>query len=140
MSWMIVAQHLPLKAKRIEDIPRDFKPNPIGTRAEIAATVKAIVPTVIFAEDLVEAEFDGPGYSVELSLGEREPSLGVTFFVWGTNPAVVDVIADIIDGLGLRALHTGEGDAFFDRRTARLAFESWCKYRNQIADNDSITN
>jgi hypothetical protein len=81
MSWMIVAQHLPLKAKRIEDIPRDFKPNPIGTRAEIAAKVKAIVPTVIFAEDLVEAEFDGPGYSVELSLGEREPSLGVTFFV-----------------------------------------------------------
>lgn len=135
MSWDIFAQDLPADAKTIEEIPGDFRPKPIGSRAEVVAKILHIVPTARFQPDLSWGNLDGLGYLVEIGIGKTDPCLGVAFFVRGSSPDVINVIADILDHLKLRALHTGDGNPFFDRGTALRAFESWKRYRNQVVSS-----
>jgi hypothetical protein len=59
----------------------------------------------------------------------------VAFFVrGGGGETVINVIADILDNLKVRALQTGDGPHFFDRKSARQAFESARRYTAQISN------
>lgn len=132
MSWDIFAQDLPADAKTIEEIPSDFRPKAIGSRAEIVAKILEIAPNAKFQPDLSWGNLDGPGYFIEIGIGKRDPCFSVAFFVRGASPQVINVIADVLDHLKLRALQTGDGDPFFNRTTALRAFQSWQRYRNKV--------
>ena len=45
MSWDIFVQDIPAAALSVADIPDDFAPQLIGTRAQVVATVADLVPT-----------------------------------------------------------------------------------------------
>ena len=140
MSWDVFAQDLPAEAKRISDIPHDFKPKPIGMRAEIVARMRKVVPGAKFASDWSRADIQGPGFSIDLNIGSGEQCMGLAFFVRGVNPEVVGVIADILDELNLRALQTGPGEEFFDRHGSLKIFESWCRYGHQVVNRTGKPN
>jgi hypothetical protein len=134
MSWDIYAQDLPANAKKIEDIPDDFRPGPIGSRSEIIAKILAVAPAASFQPDLAWGNLEGPGYDVEINIGEEEPCCGVAFYVRGCSPLVVDVIANILESMGLRALQSGS-EPFFDRTTALESFIRWQRYRDQVVND-----
>lgn len=48
MSWDIFVQDLPRNVETTDDIPHDFKPQPIGTYEEITRRIKEAVPDVEF--------------------------------------------------------------------------------------------
>ena len=138
MSWSIFAQDLPADANCIEDIPDNFKPKPIGARADVIAKILQVTPSAEFEPDFAHASLEGDGFSVEISILHDDPCMGVSFCVRGGRPAVIDMIADILDSLKLRALHTGDGPHFFDRKTAMQALESARRYTAQISRNRSM--
>ncbi len=43
MSWDIFVQDLPQDVHKIDEIPDDFKPKPIGRRADIIAAILDVV-------------------------------------------------------------------------------------------------
>src|SRR5438477_1811239 len=102
MSWDIFVQDLPTDAHDVGEIPDDFAPRPLGTRAAIAARISAILPTVQFA-DSGWSTVDQPGCSMELDLGSSEIVTSVAFHVYGGDFAP-GIVADLLGQLGWRAL------------------------------------
>ncbi len=139
MSWDIFAQDLPADAKSIEDIPQNFKPKPIGARADVIAKILQAAPAVKFEADFAHASLEGDGFSVEISISTDDPCMDVAFFVRGGGQAVINVIPDILDNLKVRALHTGDGPHFFDRKSAIHALESARRYTAQISNKKNTS-
>jgi hypothetical protein len=82
MSWDIFVQDLPPEAQKLTDIPADFRPQPLGSRAEVVAKIKAIVPQANFA-DPSWGIIDGGDFSIEVNMGEEDPVTGFAFHVRG---------------------------------------------------------
>jgi len=67
-------------------------------------------------------------YTIEVNIGDEDPVESFAFHVRGDD-AAVDVVARLLEDLGLRAIADGE---FFSTATARRGFESWREYRDQM--------
>ena len=131
MSWDIFVQDFPPGAKRIKDIPDDFKPRKvIAKRSEVLRVILELAPQADFT-DPTWGRIDGDGFSIEVSIDEEEDLGGFAFFVRGVNPDVITLIADILDRLKLRATTTS---GFFRRGSSIRSFERWQAYRNQVID------
>lgn len=133
MSWDIFVQDLPGEARSIADIPRDFRPKPLGSRSEIITKIKEICPLAAFSSDSGWGSISGPGLAIDVNVGDEEPVMCVAFHVYG-GEAAPGVVADMLDGLGLRGLDCG-GDSetgFFDREAAEGSFRRWREYRDHV--------
>ncbi len=131
MSWDIFIQDLPA-VKTIEDIPSDFRPKPIGDRAEVIARILEAVP---FAErqdeDWMFVHTGEVELSMSFSLDEATRELMcIAIHVHGGEHAAACVAA-IVHSSGHRALDTGNG-GFFDVDAPGVGYEKWAAYRDQV--------
>jgi hypothetical protein len=103
MSIDIFFQDLPAGIDDAMEIPSDFLPGPIGSRAAVVEAITAAAP--VDFRDPNWGRLDGNGYSIEVSLGPEDPVLSFAFHVRGPDLREVDlIVADILAGLGIRAL------------------------------------
>jgi len=123
----IFIQDLPPDAKRIEDIPSDFKAQPLGSRSLIIEKIRRAVPKADFS-DPAWGKIYLPGCHIEVNLGESDNVDGVALHVRGDDSAP-GVVAAIVDALGLRALDPAADNGFFDRQRAEESFRR--AYRDQ---------
>ncbi len=129
MSWDIFVADYPKHASTVEDIPDDYRPPAIGTRTDIIARIKDVVPSADFS-DPSWGRIRGDTFSIEVNLGDDEELMGFAFHVRGGEDAV-DVIAGILDHLNLRAVESGSG-GFFERHAAIAGFRQWRSYRDRV--------
>jgi hypothetical protein len=129
MSWDIFVSSFPLEAKTANDIPHDFVGKPIGTRRDIIAKLREIVPTAVFP-DRSWGKIEGPGLDVEIRLGENETVTDFVFHVRGSEASAA-CVADILRHLNLRAVDSASGD-FFDLERRADGRQQWQTYRDQI--------
>ncbi len=129
MSWDIYIQDFPAAAKKVADIPNDFRPRSLGMRADLIAQIREVVPTADFSNpDWGLFEWDG--FSIEFQMGEGEECRSITFLIrGGGNPT--SLIAALLDRLQLRGIDCQAGE-FFNVDAARASFGSWQRYRDQI--------
>lgn len=130
MSWDIYVQDLPQDIQRIDDIPEDFEPKNIGKRSDIIARIKEAAPNADF-KDTSWGEIEGPGFSIEIGMGDDEDLECFAFHVRGGEEAA-GVVADILGHLGLRALDTESETGLFDSDKAAESMAKWRQYRDQI--------
>ncbi|HKB91973.1 MAG TPA: hypothetical protein VKC60_15765 [Opitutaceae bacterium] len=131
MSWDIFVQDIPRGLSRAEDLPDGFQSKPIGARSEIIQIIRAVVPTANFA-DPSWGTIDGPGYSIEVNLGNAEVLDSFAFHVHGGDMAAF-VIADILERLDLRAFDTGSDTGLFSiGPDGSSGQKRWRAYRDQI--------
>jgi len=112
VSRDIFIQDLPALAKTVADIPKDFKPLPIGASDEIVERIQRVVPDA----DLSDVEWgviEGPTYSVEVNIRKAESVQAFAPHVRGDRAADA-VITEIIGALGLRALDSESATGFFE--------------------------
>jgi hypothetical protein len=133
MSFDIIVQDLPEAARSIEEIPDDFEPRPIGSRAAIIDAIQQIEPGAVFDEP-AWGRIDGENYSIEINMGCDEPVLGFNFHITGGRGAI-EVVARILDGLKLRALAPATGSGIFTMDELGPAFATWEKYRDRVVDS-----
>jgi hypothetical protein len=133
MSWDIYVMEIPPEVTCVDDLPKDYDPGPIGTRAEIVSKITEICPIADFSSGLDWGTISGPGLAIDVNIGEEEPVMCVAFHIYG-GEAVAGVVADILDGLGHRAFECGGGSktGFFDRATADASFRQWREYRDHV--------
>jgi len=132
MSWDVFVMNFPKEAETVEDIPDDFVPPPLGTRAELIARIKVVVPFAEFS-DPSWGTIEGPDFSIEVNLGKDDTVSDFALHVRGSDTAA-GVVADIISTLGLRAIAVPPGD-FFDPATAKEAMAHWRAYRDHVVKN-----
>lgn len=131
MSWDVLFQDLPAGIASIAEIPDDFVPGPLGPRSEVIARIRARIPEVDF-RDPSWGRLEGPAFSIELNLGEKEVADSLMLHVRGDAEALgaVSVIAEALDR---RALDCSEGELIdFDSPDARAGLEAWRAYRDGI--------
>jgi hypothetical protein len=129
MSWDIYVQDFPSDIGTVEDIPDNYMPKPIGTRADITNQILEVIPSADFSDPSF-GKVEGSDYSIGISLGKEEVINSFALQVYGGGMAA-GVIADILRHLSLRGIETGSGD-FFDFKSAQSSFEKWQAYREQI--------
>ncbi|HET6576127.1 MAG TPA: hypothetical protein VFG68_21170 [Fimbriiglobus sp.] len=134
MSWDIFVQDLPEGIRSVAEIPDDFVPRDvIVKRSDVLRVLAEVTPQA----DLTDPEWiriDGPGYSIELSLANREDLDVIAFFVRGGGEAAA-VVAGILQPLGLRALDSSSETGLFDFAYTTDSLARWRRYRDQVADN-----
>src|SRR5262245_48697767 len=130
MSWDIFVQDLPRDAKSTDDIPEDFRPQPIGTRQQVMSSILKAAP---FANtsDPAWLQVEGHGVDLEVSLGENETLQGFAFHVRGGDSSI-GVVAAVLGDLKLRALDPQSESGFFDAAAAESSRVRWLEYRNQV--------
>jgi len=130
MSWDIFAVNVPLVFESIEEIPPDFKPKPLGSRSAVIARIKRIVPTANFSDPssgLIEKD----GWSIELNMGDGEICEDFAFHVRGDGDEAVEVVARILDGLGIRGFNPQAGRFFVAGPSAIASFNEWRAFRDR---------
>jgi hypothetical protein len=131
MSWDIFVQDIPTDVKSVEEIPRDFKPRPLGKPQEIIARILEVAKDADFTNP-EWGTIDGPDFSIEISISNRAEISGFAFHVRGGDEAAF-VIADILQYLGLRAFDPNSDTGIFSLHGDSLAgFQRWRSYRNQV--------
>lgn len=131
MSWDIFIQDLPA-VKTIEEIPSDFRPQPIGVRDAVIARILEAVP---FAErqdeDWMFVRTSEVDLSMSLTLDETTRELMcIAIHVHGGEHAAACVAA-IVRASGHRALDTGNG-GFFDVDAPEVGYAQWSAYRDHV--------
>jgi hypothetical protein len=133
MSWDIFVMDLPKDAKSVDEIPQDFKGEPLGKRADLIAAIQSVASMADFS-DPTWGTINGPDWSIEVSLGEEDVCGSFAFHVRGGYGAA-GVVAAILDRLQLRALDSGSGDFFVAVPEAEASFQSWREYRDQVVSD-----
>ena len=136
MSWDLFVQDLPSEAKRVADIPSEFRPSLIGKRSEIIDGIISIIPTADFS-DPSWGQIDGQGWSIEVNLGPEEKCRGFALHVRGGD-AAVGAVAAILQRLNLRALDSQTGEFFVADESAVESFRQWKKYRDHVITSNPI--
>lgn len=126
MSWDVFIQHLPASALRFADIPDDYTPLPLGTRAEVIAAVTEIFPGTDVT-DPTWLTYRGDRCSIDFGLGVDDPVMTIALHTLG-DESVVPLVERLIERLGARALDGWTGE-FFDAATA---VESIQRLRNYV--------
>ena len=121
--------NFPATVEKVADIPDDFKPVPLGKRADLITQIFDVIPTADFSKP-DWGIFDGDGYSVEFQMGSEETCKSITLLVRGGG-SPTPLIAALLDRLKLRGIDCQTGE-FFDVEAARASFGSWQRYRDQI--------
>jgi hypothetical protein len=130
MSWDIFVQDLPERAQTIDDIPADFVPRTFLPRASIVHAFRELAPFTDFSEPKwwhVEC----PHFSVEVNIGEEDPSLGFAMHVRGGEEAV-GFVHDVLVRLGVRALDPSAAGGIFDRNASLEGFRKWRAFRDSM--------
>ena len=127
MSWDLYIQDFG-PYERIEDIPDDFKPLPIGNLSDIINKIRSMVPFADF-DDPAWGVIETDEFSIEINVGDQECVDSIALHVRGGGDAAW-CVADILKSLGLRAYDTGI-DAFFDMNEPDKGFAQWRALRDK---------
>jgi hypothetical protein len=73
-------QDIPPLARSVKEIPDDFDPRPIGKRLDLVARIREVVPNADFSSP-TWGSIEGPGYSIEVNMGEDEHVKSFAFHV-----------------------------------------------------------
>jgi hypothetical protein len=104
MNWDAVAVNLPPYAKRVADIPREYKPPPLGKRADLIAKILEAAPGANFStpsQGRIEAA--GWTWSIVIEMNGADDCQSIIFHIKGDS-AALDVLVAILNHLKLRAV------------------------------------
>ena len=110
MSWEILVQDLPNVAT-LEDVPNDFRPGPIGTRAELMARIKEASPTAEEQDGWLFVQNADVDLSIQFHMEDPQLVRYLMIHVHGSTNSKAHV-AGIIEKLGLRAVDLDTGELF----------------------------
>jgi hypothetical protein len=129
MSYDIFVLDIPQAVTRVEDVPADFVPRPLGPRQRIVEALRRAVPDLAL-DETGWGSIEGPDYSIEVNLGAEDPISSFAFHVRGRETALF-VIADVLNDLGCRAVAPGAQTGIFSLDSDALeAYARWRAYRD----------
>jgi len=131
MSWDIFVQDIPRSVQNLKDMPSDYKREPIGKRSHLISAIQEVVPNADFSNP-AWGVIEGPGYSLEINMGDDEDVTGFAFHVREGDDAAF-LVADVLDHLGLRAFDpSSETGIFGVAEDPRSSLRKWRMYRDHV--------
>jgi hypothetical protein len=136
MSWDVIVHRFPRNIETIEQLPDDFKPSAIGSRAEVAQAVRKVFPDANIS-DLGWLVIDGEGFSIEVSTGSKEPCDGFMLHVRGGD-AALGAVMQLAELFEARAFDITSSQ-FIDRMAdPGSGFRQWRAYRDKAVGDSRL--
>jgi hypothetical protein len=131
MSWDVLFQDLPRGIRSVDDIPDDFRPGALCTRAELVAAIRNAATTTTFSGPWFGV-LDADGFSIEFSAGDGDPIGSVMLHIRGGDGAL-PVVRALSVALGRVAIDCSAGELMdFASPDDGKGFAAWRAYRDQI--------
>jgi hypothetical protein len=127
----VLLQRLPPGTHSVDEIPTDFRPEPLGPRDEVTARLLTSTPEIDFS-DPAWGVLDGDGFSIELNVGADPVVDAVMLHVRGGGDAL-GAIRAIAEALGVPALDCSTSEIIdFASPEADRGWRAWQAYRDKI--------
>jgi hypothetical protein len=137
MSWDISVQNLPAGIRNVAEIPDDFRPDPLGSRAQLIERIRKFAPGTRFT-DAAWGSFEAPSFSIEFNLGESDPVYSFAMHVRGDDAATA-FVADLLAYLEYPALDPQSSSGLFEAGTvAAASLKRWRDYRDRIVGQRAV--
>lgn len=108
MSWAIYAMRTPGGARRLDDIPDEYAPPPLGTADRVVELIREAAPQ-LDSTDPKWLRLTGDDHSVEVTLGKGVQVHDITFYINGGDRAVA-VVLEVSRHLGVMPYDTESGE------------------------------
>ena len=134
MWYLIYVQAFPHDISSVHELPADFRPPPIGNRADLIARILEVAPTADFTypDWGVIPDPDGTGDFIEINLGH---DLVVEGFALKLREKHAGPLAErIISHLGLRGVDIEAGDFFPVERPLDEDRKRWRRYQPPLPE------
>lgn len=119
MSWDVLLLKVPKETARPEDVPDDYLPPGVGSRAEVTAAVRKLFRgSDSDGESFVSIERSG--FAIEVSLGDDEPCSQLLLNVHDDDEAATKAILRLADHFGMRAIDCSTSE-FIEATTGKKA-------------------
>jgi hypothetical protein len=128
MSWDIFILDWPANFQTVDDLPKDFDPQPLGPRDEIIAKIVTAFPDADFS-DPSWGHLKSDEWWIEVNMGDEDICSGIMLHVRGGD-SVVGAIDALLKATGLRALDIQSSALFVADEEAQASFQAWRAFRD----------
>jgi hypothetical protein len=128
MSWDLLLLPLPAEVGSPNELPDDFRPDPLGSQASVQAAL-ATIPGMNLA-DPSWGQLAGPNWSIELNIGRDDPVDSITLHVRGGSDEVLPAVFRIAAAVGCRAIDYADGE--FVAPGAAGGWHAFQEYRDRV--------
>lgn len=118
------------------DITAGFSPQPLGLKSHIIQQILEVVPFANFS-DPSWGFIEGPGFVIEVNMGEGEIIESFAFHVRGGDEGA-NIVASILTHLKLRAVDPSSESGFFETEHAVRNLSRWREYRDRVIEGGSV--
>lgn len=137
MSWDVLLLRLSDDLDPAAPVAEDLTPVPLGRSEEVLAAVRRAAPETDLS-DPRWGELRGPGWSVELNLGDEDPVDTVMLHVRGAGDDVLDAVFRLADALNCRVLDCSSME-LVTPDTATAGWHAFQKYRDAVTGGPAGT-
>ena len=109
MSWDVLLQRFPDDTARPEQVPDDYLPPPVGSRAEVVAALRKLLRNVECAGDAF-VTIERARFAMEIELGDEEPCSQLLLHVHDDHGEATKTILRIAGHFGMRAIDCSSGE------------------------------
>jgi len=135
MSWDVFLHRFSRRYESVTDIAADEKPLPLGSLAEVQATVSAVFPGTDWG-DPAWGVFDSELGSIEFNVGRDDPVGSLALHVRATE-GIVGGVLQLCERLGCDAIDASDG-GFLNRSPDPAAgLTAWRAYRDSVVGGGS---
>jgi hypothetical protein len=128
VSWDVVILQVPEGVESPAELPDDFDSN-LGSAESFLRLLKSLFPEIDLS-DPAWGILDGPEFSIEFSIGEKDPVDSVMLHVRGSGQAV-EPIQSLCKAGGWRALDMSDGEFIDFSAAPEAGLEAWRGLRDE---------
>ncbi|MET7421891.1 hypothetical protein [Dactylosporangium sp. NPDC005555] len=131
MSWDIFVLNVAATVTTTDEIPGDDPMTPLGTSADVLRRLRDGLPGVDLS-DPAWGHLRGPGWTIELNIGAKDPVDSIMLHVRGGGDDVLGVIARVAALAGGRALDMSTGEFLTGDPARTEGWHGFQRYRDQV--------
>jgi hypothetical protein len=121
MSWDVLLQRFPENTAQPEQVPDDYQPPPVGSRAEVVSALRKLLRNVDLTGDSF-VSIDRARFAMEIGLGDEEPCSQLFLTVHDDHAEAMKTILRVADHFGMRVIDCSSGE-FIEAGRRREASE-----------------
>jgi hypothetical protein len=131
MSWDVLLLRLPDGVTSIQAVADDYVPPALGRREEVLAAIRLAAPEADLSDPSC-GELRGPGWSMDLNIGSKDPVDSVMLHIRASGDDVRTVVFHLAVALGCGVFDCSDGELMAPRdANGRHAFQ---EFRDRVID------
>jgi hypothetical protein len=133
MSWDVLILNVPPEVSSVEELPDDFTSR-LGSHEDVLKKIADAFPEIDLS-DPTWGLLDGPDYSIEFNIGEKDPIDAIMLHVRGSDQALsaIETVCNVAEGW--TAMDVGNGEFIDFSIGSATGFRNWRNFRDKAIGN-----